>query len=255
MKTIHHNQFPTQGATNLVDTAAACCAQCAALPGCNVWVWCGDAMRCPAALHRSCWLKKQPLALGEAPAIRDQARVVKTPLAHPAPAAVLPISAFSPARRRRVQPARGRPASSNPLSWRTRRRGPRCCRLARRTWTRQRRPGCRRRTARAPATRCGRGKRLCEWGRERGSTAGRLAGRLPAPKQVHGAEYAGDVVKYGGTNLVDSPQECCAQARGGWGGGDSCITRGSNHSCPSPCRTAPPAPALQPPAARRSAAT
>ena len=85
MKTIHHNQFPTQGATNLVDTAAACCAQCAALPGCNVWVWCGDAMRCPAALHRSCWLKKQPLALGEAPAIRDQARVVKTPFVSPYP--------------------------------------------------------------------------------------------------------------------------------------------------------------------------
>ena len=105
------------------------------------------------------------------------------PPAHPAPAAALPISAFSPARRSRVQPARGRPAFSNPPSWRTRRRGPRCCRLARRTWTRQRRPGCRRRTARAPATRCGRGKRLCEMGPEEGSTAGIVAGKLPTPSR------------------------------------------------------------------------
>lgn len=25
------------------------------MPDCNIWVWCGDAVKCPASMHRSCW--------------------------------------------------------------------------------------------------------------------------------------------------------------------------------------------------------
>ncbi|KAK9833448.1 hypothetical protein WJX81_006347 [Elliptochloris bilobata] len=51
------------GTTNKVESAEQCCAQCAAYKPqheddiyCNVWVWCGDRIRCQASF-RNCWLK------------------------------------------------------------------------------------------------------------------------------------------------------------------------------------------------------
>lgn len=41
------------GADHKMASAAACCAACAAAPGCNVWVWCHASDRC----HSECWLK------------------------------------------------------------------------------------------------------------------------------------------------------------------------------------------------------
>ena len=46
------------GASHHKDSAAECCAACAAKPPCDVWVWCGDAAGCGTGKHRECWLKK-----------------------------------------------------------------------------------------------------------------------------------------------------------------------------------------------------
>ncbi|KAK3273879.1 hypothetical protein CYMTET_17906 [Cymbomonas tetramitiformis] len=57
------------GSTNRVDTAEHCCSMCAKFeppPGiqpCNVWVWCGDVVRCGGSYH-TCWLKHPSAASG-----------------------------------------------------------------------------------------------------------------------------------------------------------------------------------------------
>ena len=54
----------------LAASASACCARCRAHATCNVWVFCDpDETRCRAdALAGQCWLKRQTLARGVAPA-------------------------------------------------------------------------------------------------------------------------------------------------------------------------------------------
>jgi hypothetical protein len=46
------------GADHLQATAAACCAACSALAGCNTWVWCGNGSAC-GSKHQQCWLKRR----------------------------------------------------------------------------------------------------------------------------------------------------------------------------------------------------
>jgi hypothetical protein len=54
----------------LATSASACCARCRAHATCNVWVFCDpDETRCREdALAGQCWLKRQTLARGVAPA-------------------------------------------------------------------------------------------------------------------------------------------------------------------------------------------
>ncbi len=64
-----HGSVVKWGANHLQPTAAACCAACAALETCNVWVWCGSRTRCGTMLHQ-CWLKSAP-RLWEMPGARS----------------------------------------------------------------------------------------------------------------------------------------------------------------------------------------
>lgn len=50
------------GADNLQPSAAACCANCTALRGCNIWVWCGKTEGCGGGrAYKECWLKYNTL--------------------------------------------------------------------------------------------------------------------------------------------------------------------------------------------------
>ena len=62
------------GTKNLVDSKEECCQQCAKYepernsdPFCNVWVYCGDKIRC-GSQYRQCWLKYLAHPEGTAPA-------------------------------------------------------------------------------------------------------------------------------------------------------------------------------------------